>query len=160
MEIFKRNLIWIAFFAFLVLALVMILNTGPAVFNEPGAPENKAGTDKAATGIAEVNRSNRYRTIGHMLLKKGELDRSEEFHRKSLALEEKMKSRVGTAIQRENLALVFNARGEAARACAELRTALELLGKSAEPTRYSFKGEGVADRVRMRIVQRHQAIGC
>lgn len=161
MTSFKNNLLWIIFMVLILGTLIMLLIIGPSLFDPPVESRSSAIEQMGEeTGMAEVKRSNRLRSLGAMLLQRGELERALEFHRKSLALEIEMNNQAGIAIPHDNLALVLRAQGKLVGACAAWDKALEVLGPPPGRPRFSMKGRGVEDRLRERIDKRRAENDC
>jgi len=169
MKPLKNNLVWIIFMVFVIITLVMLLTTGPDPFSTP-APQYTAVVDpdgtarkapsKSESSLAGANRSNQLRRFALVMLDEGNLDRALEIHRQSLALETELDNTTGIAIQHDNIAAVFKAKGETARACAAWQAGLAALGPAPEAPHFSVNGQGTGERLRRRILKSRQENNC
>jgi tetratricopeptide (TPR) repeat protein len=172
MKSFKNNLVWIIFMVFIIGTLVMLLTTGPDPLGPPPVPASAPKAEppaaaepaidqaKAETNLAVANRSNRLRRLARVLTEQGEWDRALELHRQSLTLETRMDNPAGIAIQHDNIAQVFKAKGDPAKACTAWEAALRALGPAPDATRFSLKGQGAGERLRRRVLKSREENAC
>ena len=178
MKSFKNNLVWIIFMVFIIGALVMLLTTGPnplvppppqySAIVEPAAPTAPAaGLPKPETRLKSASRSNQLRRLARVQMNAGNLDRALALHRQSLALETKLDNAAGIAIQHDNIAAIYKAKGDTAKACKTIQfrpvgalVALSALGPAPETARFSLKNPGAGERLRGRVTKSREANAC
>jgi|GEM_PF-1412522 tetratricopeptide (TPR) repeat protein len=171
MKSFKNNLVWIIFMVFIIGALVMLLTTGPnplvppppqySAIVEPAAPTAPAaGLPKPETRLKSASRSNQLRRLARVQMNAGNLDRALALHRQSLALETKLDNAAGIAIQHDNIAAIYKAKGDTAKACNAWTMALSALGPAPETARFSLKNPGAGERLRGRVTKSREANAC
>jgi tetratricopeptide (TPR) repeat protein len=163
MKSFKNNLVWI---------LLMLLTTGPDPLAPPPPPQTSAIVEptapaaapaeqqKSETRLQRASRSNQLRRLARVLMNEGSLDRALELHRQSLALETQLDNTAGIAIQHDNIANIFKAKGDVAKACAAWTLALSALGPAPETPRFSLKNPGAGERLRDRVLKSREENGC
>lgn len=74
-----------------------------------------------------------YGNLGLIFRTRGDLDRAEDMHRKSIAMNESLHRKEGMANQYANLGLVYEARGDATNACAHWRKSRDLFAQIGMP---------------------------
>ncbi len=170
MKSFKNNLVWILFMVFIIGTLVMLLTTGPdplapppqySATVEPAAPAAPAAEQpKPESRLKRASHSNQLRRLALVQVGEGNLDRALALHRQSLALETKLDNAVGIAIQHDNIAKLFKAKGDAAKACNAWTLALSALGPAPKTSRFSLKNPGAGERLRTRIIKSREENAC
>lgn len=166
MKTFKNNVVWIIFMVFIIGALVMLLTTGPDPLAPP-PPQYSAIVEPAVpdqlspeTRLESASRSNQLRRLALVQMNEGNLDRALVLHRQSLALETKLDNVAGIAIQHDNIAAIFKAKGDAAKACNAWALALLALGPAPDTPRFSLKNPGAGERLRVRVLKSSEENAC